>query len=180
MPKVVERCLLMTTDPGDLVLDPTCGSGTTAYVAEQWGRRWITIDTSRVALALARTRLMAARFPYYLLADSPEGLKKEAELTGKTPPDVPDRERHPARASSTSACRTSRSRSIANNPDIKEGMTREQIDAAIARHADTETLYDQPYEDKKRVRVCGPFTVESLSPHRDRRAADEKRPESAR
>jgi adenine-specific DNA-methyltransferase len=78
----VERCLLMTTDPGDLVLDPTCGSGTTAYVAEQWGRRWITTDTSRVALALARTRLMAARFPYYLLADSPEGRRKEAELTG--------------------------------------------------------------------------------------------------
>src|SRR5437660_2012887 len=73
--KVVQRCLLMTTDPGDLVLDPTCGSGTTAYVAEQWGRRWITIDTSRVALALARTRRTAARFPYYLLADSPEGQK---------------------------------------------------------------------------------------------------------
>ena len=80
--KVIERCLLMTTDPGDLVLDPTCGSGTTAYVAEQWGRRWITIDTSRVALALARTRLMAARYPYYLLADSPEGIKKVAEITG--------------------------------------------------------------------------------------------------
>ena len=80
-----ERCLLMTTDPGDLVLDPTCGSGTTAYVAEQWGRRWITIDTSRVALALARTRLMGARFPYYLLADSPEGAKREAELTGVPP-----------------------------------------------------------------------------------------------
>ena len=76
----------MTTDPGDLVLDPTCGSGTTAYVAEQWGRRWITCDTSRVALALARTRLMAAKYPYYLLADSPEGIKKEAELTGKMPP----------------------------------------------------------------------------------------------
>ena len=71
--KVVERCMLMTTDPGDLVLDPTCGSGTTAFVAEQWGRRWITIDTSRVALALARQRLMGARFPYYLLADSVEG-----------------------------------------------------------------------------------------------------------
>ena len=81
--------MLMTTDPGDLVLDPTCGCGTTAYVAEQWGRRWITIDTSRVALALARTRLMAARFPYYLLADSPEGRKKEAELTGTPPPDAP-------------------------------------------------------------------------------------------
>jgi integrase len=76
----------MTTDPGDLVLDRTCGSGTTAYVAEQWGRRWITIDTSRVALALARTRLMTGRFPYYLLADSPEGRKKEAELTGVAPP----------------------------------------------------------------------------------------------
>ena len=85
--KIVERCLLMTTDPGDLVLDPTCGSGTTAYVAEQWGRRWITIDTSRVALALSRTRLMSARFPYYLLADSPEGIHKEAEITGKVPPD---------------------------------------------------------------------------------------------
>jgi adenine-specific DNA-methyltransferase len=84
--KVIERCTLMTTDPGDLVLDPTCGSGTTAYVAEQWGRRWITIDTSRVALALARTRLMSARFPYYLLSDSPEGIQKEAELTGKVPP----------------------------------------------------------------------------------------------
>src|SRR4030095_16837994 len=82
----VQRCILMTTDPGDLVLDPTCGSGTTAYVAEQWGRRWITVDTSRVALALARTRLMAARYPYYLLADSPEGVAKEAELTGVRPP----------------------------------------------------------------------------------------------
>src|SRR6185295_2747903 len=68
--KPIERCMLMTSDPGDLVFDPTCGSGTTAYVAEQWGRRWITTDTSRVALALARTRLMTARFPYYLLADS--------------------------------------------------------------------------------------------------------------
>jgi adenine-specific DNA-methyltransferase len=76
-PKVIERCLLMTTDPGDLVLDRTCGSGTTAYVAEEWGRRRITIDTSRVALALARSRLMSAKFPYYLLADSPEGITKE-------------------------------------------------------------------------------------------------------
>ena len=81
--KVIERCILMTTDPGDLVLDPTCGSGTTAYVAEQWGRRWITVDTSRVAIALARTRLMAGRYPYYLLADSAEGRKKESELTGR-------------------------------------------------------------------------------------------------
>src|SRR5207247_5136200 len=80
--RVIERCVLMTTDPGDLVFDPTCGSGTTAYVAEQWGRRWITIDTSRVALALARTRLMSARYPYYLLADSPEGVTNEAEGSG--------------------------------------------------------------------------------------------------
>jgi len=84
-PKVIERCLLMTTDPGDLVLDPTMGSATTAYVAEQWGRRWITIDTSRVALALARTRLMSAKYNYYLLADSPEGIEKEAEITRKLP-----------------------------------------------------------------------------------------------
>jgi len=84
--KIIERCFLMTTDPGDLVLDPTCGSGTTAFVAEQWGRRWITIDTSRVALALARTRLMAAKFPYYLLADSSEGIAKEGELTGRMAP----------------------------------------------------------------------------------------------
>src|SRR5262249_47808936 len=82
-PKVIERCVLMTTDPGDLVLDPTCGSGTTAVVAEQWGRRWITIDTSRVALALARQRVMGARFPYYLLADSRGGRKKEAGCAGQ-------------------------------------------------------------------------------------------------
>src|SRR6056297_3041478 len=81
-----QRCILMTTDPGDLVLDPTCGSGTTAYVAEQWGRRWITIDTSRVALALARARIMGARYPWYLLKDSQEGIKKEAEITGQPPP----------------------------------------------------------------------------------------------
>jgi len=88
-PRIVERCLLMATDPGDLVLDPTCGSGTTAVVAEQWGRRWITIDTSRVALALARQRLMSARFPYYYLADSKEGRAKEQEITGKIQPDTP-------------------------------------------------------------------------------------------
>jgi len=87
--KVVQRCLLMATDPGDLVLDPTCGSGTTATVAEQWGRRWITIDTSRVALALARTRLMSARYPYYLLADSPEGRAQEGRLTGRIPSETP-------------------------------------------------------------------------------------------
>ncbi|MFC2041540.1 site-specific DNA-methyltransferase [Chloroflexota bacterium] len=172
-PKVIERCLLMTTDPGDLVLDPTCGSGTTAYVAEQCGRRWITIDTSRVALALARTRLMAARFPYYLLADSPEGVKKESELTGRIPPEyktggdikkgfVYKRVPHVTL------------KSIANNPDIKEGMSRKEIDAAIARYTETETLYDQPYEDNKRIRVTGPFTVESLSPHRIIAVEDER------
>jgi adenine-specific DNA-methyltransferase len=163
--KIIQRCILMTTDPGDLVLDPTCGSGTTAYVAEQWGRRWITVDTSRVALALARTRLMAARYPYYFLADSPEGRAKEAELTGVASADTPTggdvkqgfvykRVPHVTL------------KSIANNPDIVEGMTREEIDAAIARHADQELLVDQPYQDDRRVRVTGRFTVESLSPHR--------------
>ena len=182
--KVIERCILMTTDPGDLVLDPTCGSGTTAYVAEQWGRRWITCDTSRVALALARTRLMAAKYPYYLLADSPEGIRKEMELTGKIPLNPPLENGEAEGRGISSDIRKGfvykrvphvTLKSIANNPDIKPGMTRQQIDAAIARHADTETLYDQPYEDNKRVRVCGPFSVESLSPHRALSTADENR-----
>lgn len=216
-PKVVERCILMTTDPGDLVLDPTCGSGTTAFVAEQWGRRWITIDTSRVALALARTRLMAARFPYYLLADSQEGLKKEAGVTGRVPPE------HPTTNDIKKGFVYRRVphitlKSIANNPDIdtihekweailepirqdlnqsvgkaweeweipqegseewsdaaKEFLTKwwdarrqrqAEIDAAIGRNADTEVLFDQAYNDPKKVRVSSPFTVESLSPHR--------------
>ncbi len=81
--KVIERCLLMTTDPGDLVLDPTCGSGTTAYVAEQWGRRWITIDTSRVALALARQRLLTATYPFYRVRGDAPG---EAGDGGDTQP----------------------------------------------------------------------------------------------
>jgi adenine-specific DNA-methyltransferase len=84
----IERCILMTTDPGDLVLDPTCASGTTTYVAEQWGRGWITIDTSRVALALALARIMGARYPWYLLTDSPEGKRKEAEITRYGPTDT--------------------------------------------------------------------------------------------
>ena len=170
--KIIQRCLLMTTDPGDLVLDPTCGSGTTAYVAEQWGRRWITCDTSRVALALARTRLMAAKYPYYHLADSLEGIKKETELTGKRPPEYKT-EGDIRKGFVYKRVPHVTLKSIANNPDIKEGMKREQIDAAIARHADTETLYDQPYEDNKRVRVCGPFSVESLSPHRVLSTADD-------
>ncbi len=162
---LVERCMLMCTDPGDLVLDPTCGSGTTAYVAEQWGRRWITIDTSRVALALARQRIMGAKYPMYLLADSDKGKLKEAEVSGQP------------RAGGVSSNDIRHGfvyervqhitlKSIANNPDIVEGMTRDQIDAAIRKHADFETLYDRPYEDKSAVRVAGPFTVESLSPHR--------------
>jgi adenine-specific DNA-methyltransferase len=122
--KVLERCLLLTTDPGDLVLDPTCGSGTTAYVAEQWGRRWITCDTSRVALALARTRLMSAKFPYYLLADSPEGVKKEAELTGQIPPNVRT-DKDIKKGFVYKRVPHVTLKSIANNPDIKEGMSRE-------------------------------------------------------
>jgi len=139
--EVAKRCLLMTTDPGDLVFDPTCGSGTTAYVAEQWGRRWITCDTSRVALTLAKQRLMTAVFDYYELAHPQEGVGSGFKY--KTVPHVT-------------------LKSIANNPDIKEGMTREQIDAAIARHAPQETLYDQPFVDNKRTRVSGPFTVEAV------------------
>ena len=131
----------MTTDPGDLVFDPTCGSGTTAYVAEQWGRRWITCDTSRVALTLAKQRLMTAVFDYYELAHPSEGVGSGFKY--KTVPHVT-------------------LKSIANNPDIREGMTREQIDAAIARHAPQETLYDQPFVDRKRTRVSGPFTVEAV------------------
>jgi len=171
----IQRCLLMTTDPGDLVLDPTCGSGTTAYVAEQWGRRWITCDTSRVSLALARTRLMAAKFPYYLLADSPEGIQREAEATGQLPAGGAKPENDIKKGFVYKRVPHVTLKSIANNPDIKEGMTREKIDAAIARHADTELLYDQPYEDNKRIRVTGPFTVESLSPHR-LLSTDEDRP----
>ena len=165
--KVIERCLLMTTDPGDLVLDPTCGSGTTAYVAEQWGRRWITIDTSRVALALARNRLMAAKFPYYLLADSEAGIRKEAEVSGQMPPvPLPSTGHDIRRGFVYERVPHVTLKSIAQNPDIHDGMTRAEIDAAIARHAESETLFDRPYEDKKTVRVTGPFTVESLSPHR--------------
>lgn len=229
--KTVERCILMSTDPGDLVLDPTCGSGTTAYVAEQWGRRWITIDTSRVALALARARIMGARYPYYLLADSRSGQIKEAEIARTGLSNQPTRndirqgfvyERVPHITL----------KSIANNAEIDviwekfqqileplreklntvlgrgiphpspargEGVLaweewqipreadphwpdaaqslhaqwwqqriarQNEIDASIAAKADYEYLYDKPYEDKKTVRVAGPFTVESLSPHR--------------
>jgi len=140
-PLVVSRCLLMTTDPGDLVFDPTCGSGTTAYVAEQWGRRWITCDTSRVALTLAKQRLMTALYDYYDLAHPEEGVG--SGFVYKTVPHVT-------------------LKSIANNPEIKEGMTRDAIDRAIAKYADQETLYDQPRVDKSKARVTGPFTVEAV------------------
>ncbi len=214
---VVQRCLLMTTDPGDLVLDPTCGSGTTAYAAEQLGRRWITIDTSRVALALARARIMGARYLFYLLADSPEGQRKEAEIArrpiAQTPTYGSVRQgfvygRVPHISPS----------SIANNTEVdviygkfqteleplREGLNaalkqkwqeweipreagekwskeakelhaawwkhriarQKEIDASIAAKADYEYLYDKPYDDNRKVRVAGPFTVESLSPHR--------------
>ncbi len=170
--KVIQRCILMATDPGDLVLDPTCGSGTTAYVAEQWGRRWITIDTSRVALALARTRLMCARFPYYFLADSSEGAAKEAELTGRLP--VGNGYKGDVRQGFVyKRVPHVTLKSIAQNPDIHEGMTPEEIDAAVGRHSQSELLVDQPYEDRSKVRVTGRFTVESLSPHR---VLDEERP----
>lgn len=250
---IVQRCLIMATDPGDLVLDPTCGSGTTAYVAEQWGRRWITIDTSRVALALARARLMGARYPFYLLADSKEGKLKEAELTQTAPSELPvnNNIRHGFVYERVPHITL---KSIANNteidaiwekwqPKLEKALTdlnaalkghkiaykvtaggregkkidfsapgtvklpsgeeapanallewevprekpedwpantekilenfwnlriarQDEIDASIAAKADQEYLYDKPYENKKKVRVAGPFTVESLSPHR--------------
>lgn len=217
LPRVIERCVLMTTDPGDLVLDPTCGSGTTATVAEQWGRRWITIDTSRVALALARARIMAARYPYYLLADSRDGQLKAAEVTRTAPSTQPTRgdirqgfvyERVPHITL----------KSIANDAEIdviwdkwqstlepirrklNAALTQDweeweiprdrdakwpeaavklhaawwmariarqkEIDHSVAAKAEFEYLSDSPFEDKKTVRVAGPFTVESLSPHR--------------
>ena len=254
-PQVVQRCLLMTTDPGDLVLDPTCGSGTTAYVAEQWGRRWITIDTSRVALALARARVMGARYPYYLLADSREGHEKEAEVT-RTAPKKADTYGRLRQGFVYQRVPHITLKAIANNveidviwerlqPAVEEALEslnralashgqpwevqvggrkgevidfrappgvkgtlpsgeetpaggllewevprefpgdwpaaaggalaafweariarQKEIDASIAAKADFEYLYDKPYEDRARVRVAGPFTVESLSPHR--------------
>ena len=214
---VVQRCVLLTTDPGDLVLDPTCGSGTTAYVAEQWGRRWITSDTSRVALALARARIMGARYPYYLLADSREGQIKEAALSGKAPSEAPtyndirqgfvyERVPHitlksiannaeidviwekfeetlePLCESLNAALKkTWKEWEIPRAADAKwSGAAKKlhadwwqariarqkEIDASIAAKADYEYLYDKPYQDRKKVRVAGPFTVESLSPHR--------------
>lgn len=214
---IVQRCFLMTTDPGDLVLDPTCGSGTTAYVAEQWGRRWITIDTSRVALALARARIMGARYPFYLLADSRDGQFKEAEVSRTAPSTQPVREDIRQGFVYERVPRVT-FKSIANNIEIDVIWDRfaqildplrnqlnqllvkqwkewdvprladknwpneakklhmewweirterqKEMDTSIAAKAEFEYLYDKPYEDSKKVRVAGPFTVESLSPHR--------------
>ncbi|PWC91440.1 DNA methylase [Azospirillum sp. TSH100] len=275
--KLIARCILMATDPGDIVLDPTCGSGTTAFVAEQWGRRWITIDTSRVALALARARLMGAKYPYYHLADSPDGLLKEAEVSG-TPPaqrasygdirqgfvyrrvphitlksiannaeidviwdrwqavleplrhdlnaalgrnqdwqewEIPRRPADPwpeAAQTLHAAIRKRLADGASVAPQLKKlngllkrdytaetlpefpddpwtdakpidlhgrwweaRIARQQaIDKSIADKADQEFLYDKPYEDTDRVRVAGPFTVESLSPHRVLPTEDEE------
>lgn len=250
---VVQRCILMTTDPGDLVLDPTCGSGTTAYVAEQWGRRWITIDTSRVAIALARSRLMGARYPYYVLADSKEGQQKQAEISRSVPKsaathgsvrhgfvyqrvphimlsniasnteiDVIWERMQPAVESAIEALNAalqghgtpfkvvqggragakidfkatgevklpSGEMAPANGfmeweipreapagwpAKAQEALAsfwaariarQKEIDASIAAKSEFEYLYDKPYADNSKVRVAGPFTVESLSPHR--------------
>lgn len=268
---VIQRCILLSTDPGDLVVDPTCGSGTTAYVAEQWGRRWITIDTSRVALAIARARIMGARYQYYLLADSPEGQRKETEITYRATSSQPTRgdirqgfvyervphitlksiannaeidviwekfqqtleplreqlneaigknfeewdiPRNPEAPWNTvtqsifNQLKVEQSRGqdanttklaellLAINRNLKRDYNLEtlpdrpadlwpepaqklhsewwkqriarqkEIDASIAAKAEFEYLYDKPYEDNKKVRVAGPFTVESISPHR--------------
>ena len=123
--KVIQRCLLMTTDPGDLVLDSTCGSGTTAFVAEQFGRRWLTIDTSRIAINIAKTRLTTATFPYYKLYDQETGDIRQG-FVYKTVPHIT-------------------LKSLANDEPPA-----------------TETLYDKPEIDNKRLRVCGAFMVETL------------------
>ena len=163
--KIVQRCMLMSTDPGDLVLDPTCGSGTTAVVAEQWGRRWITIDTSRVAMALARTRIMSSQYPYYLLADSPDGAEKEQELSAIT--QVRSAYAYDIRQGFVyKRVPHIMLSSIARNEKIVEGMSRAECNQLIARGTEQEMLVDQPYEDARKVRVSGRFTVESLSPHR--------------
>ena len=194
-PKVIQRCILMTTDPGDLVLDPTCGSGTTAYVTEQWGRRWITVDTSRVALALARTRLMAAKYSYYRLEDVDDikqGFTYKAvpyislsDMANNTEID----NIHAEYAKKLDPLRAEMNRLIGQNweewevpieidtksdPEFQKlhgewwALKRErqrEMDASTIRRAKNVVLYDQPYQDSKRVRVTGPFTVESLSPH---------------
>ena len=203
-PKVVQRCILMTSDPGDLVLDPTCGSGTTAYIAEQWGRRWITIDTSRVALALARTRLMSAVYPYYRLEDATD-IKQG--FSYKTAPHISLSDMannleiddiHAEYAPKLDEIRellNSRLEKggswedweVPQEPDPSWSAETQQLhkrwlslkrerqaemDASTARRATSEILYDRPHVDRSRTRVAGPFTVESLSPHRMQEGAD--------
>ena len=169
--KVIERCIQLSSDPGDLVLDPTCGSGTTAVSAEKLGRRWITCDTSRVALSLTRTRLISARLPYYLLADSHEGQISTAELNG-TMVDTSDTSEDIRKGFVYKRVPHVTLRAIANSSELTEGMTKEQINRVIAKNSESELLLDSPIEDAKRIRVCGPFSVESLSPHRVLSLAD--------
>lgn len=164
-PEIVKRCILMTTDPGDLVLDPTCGAGTTAYVAEQWGRRWITIDTSRVALALARTRLMSAKHPYFILADSEAGADAIARQSNTQPNPGPF-SGDIRKGFVYKLVRRVTSGLFANCEAIDACKTAEEAEAAALAEAPSEPLVDQPHEDRKRVRVTGRFTMESLSPHR--------------
>ncbi len=214
---VIQRCLLMATDPGDLVLDPTCGSGTTAVVAEQWGRRWITIDTSRVALSLAKSRVIGLKLPFYFLSDSQDGKLKETKVSGRVANIecnsnnirfgfVYERYQHikastvsnnteidviwdnyqktlePLRQQLNSALNVAWEeweipREVDNiwSQAAKDAHAQwwdariarqKEIDDSIARNAETEYLYDKPYIDNSKVRVAGPFTVESLSPHR--------------
>lgn len=169
--KVIERCIQLSSDPGDLVLDPTCGSGTTAVSAEKLGRRWITCDTSRVALSLTRTRLISARLPYYLLADSHEGQIMAAELNGAMV-DTSDTSEDIRKGFVYKRVPHVTLRAIANSLELTEGMTKEQINRVVAKNSESELLLDSPIEDAKRIRVCGPFSVESLSPHRVLSLAD--------
>lgn len=162
--EVVKRCMLMTTEPGDLVLDPTCGSGTTAVVAERWGRRWITIDTSRVAVSLARMRIMGTRYPYYLLVDSPEGQEKLQEILGRPTQQDSELTRDVRKGFVIREQPRISPSTIGANVDLDDVRDDVERDAAIARRAVRERIVDQPYEAARIVRVAGPFTVESLSP----------------
>ncbi len=177
--KIVERCILMTSDPGDLVLDPTCGSGTSALVAEHWGRRWITVDTSRVALALARQRLMGAAYPYFLLSDSDAGRRTEQELSGQ-PVSGPPAQNDVRQGFVYQRLPHVTLKSIASNPSIQPNMSRQAIESVVHRNAEYELLYDRPIEDERRVRVSGPFSIESLSPHRSLAFAPSTEPMSVR
>ena len=146
---VIERCVLMATDPGDLVFDPTCGGATAAFSAEKWGRRWITCDTSPVAVSLARQRLATATFPYWALADSADGARQEAELSGKPPALMPDG-------------------GWSNDP--AQGFVYERVPQVSAKvlaydeDPDPIVLVDQPRKKRGVTRVASPLTVESEQP----------------